>query len=522
MLSKSTIKYPIGIQSFDEIIREGYLYIDKTSLAHRLVNERKYIFLSRPRRFGKSLLLSTIEAYFRGRKELFKGLAMENLESRWETFPVFRIDLTGRKYDSEKDVERGLAATLERWEHEYGLPSADYDIGDRFYNLIIRAFERSGKRVVILVDEYDKPIIDAIEENEVQDKIRKRLQGFYSVIKKADEYVRFAMVTGVGKFAQLSIFSGFNNLKDISLDSRYCDICGITENEMRKYFTASVKIFASTRSLSEEEVWERLKAHYDGYHFCEDCPDIYNPFSVLNALDECKISNFWFRTATPGFLIKLFKKNKYPLMKLDRPMRSEDQLADITDNSRDIVPLLFQSGYLTIKQWDERRQQYILDFPNKEVYSGFWRSLVESFFPATYLSEGLDLFSFYENLAYGNVESFMLRLKSLIATTTSEHKHLREEHFQNVMAVIFRMLGINVQTEIHSSHGRCDMVVKCGNFIYIFEFKLDGSASEALAQIRDKGYIDPYLADSRTKILIGAVFSSETRNLSDWIIEKEP
>ncbi len=515
----ANIKYPIGIQNFDEIVRDGYLYVDKTAIIYRLVKERKYIFLSRPRRFGKSLLLSTIGAYFQGKRHLFKGLAIENLETEWMEHPVLRIDLTGRTYESAEDLHNGLSATLERWEAIYGLEAGHLDIGDRFYNILSKAYESSGSRVVVLVDEYDKPIIDVLEDSATQEKIRKILQGFYSVIKKADEYIRFAMVTGVGKFAQLSIFSGFNNLKDISLDQRYCTICGITEEEMHQYFTTSVKIFAETRSISEEDVWGKLKEHYDGYHFCDECPDIYNPFSVLNAFDECKISNYWFRTATPSFLVKLIRRNHYPLVYLDHPCRSEDQLADITDNSRDVVPILFQSGYLTIKLWDETREMYVLDFPNKEVYSGFWSSLVEEIFPTTTTSGGHDFFAFHQELSSGEADKFMHRLKSLISTTTSEHIRLKEEHFQNTLTVIFRMLGVTVHTEVHSARGRCDMIVECGRFIYIFEFKLDGNPSQALHQIKEKGYASPYASDPRTKILIGAVFSSNSRTLSAWEIE---
>ncbi len=515
-----SLKYPIGVQTFSEIIEEDYIYVDKTELVYRLVTENKYVFLSRPRRFGKSLLLSTIEAYFRGRHELFKGLAIEKLESEWEQYPVFRIDLTGRIYDTPEDVSRGLSITIEEWETEYGLKRGEADVNDRFYRLIRQAAVRTGRKVVVLIDEYDKPIIDVLENGEMQERIRKRLQGFYSVIKKADEYIRFAMLSGVGKFAHLSIFSGLNNLKDISLDRRYATICGITESEMHEYFGASVERFSHVASMPEEDVWRSFKLRYDGYHFCEDCEDIYNPFSVLNAFDSCRVDDYWFRSGTPSFLVKLVRRNNFELGSVDDATATASQLSNITDSGINVVPLLYQAGYLTIKGTDKETGEYHLGFPNEEVSRGFWESFIQSYFPNASGNGTFSINAIIRDINSGRAEDFMVRLQSLISDTPSDTERNKEIHFQNVMAIVGKMLGYRVRTEVHSGLGRCDMILETPRYIYIFEFKLDRSPKEALQQIVEKGYVLPFMADPRTKILIGADFSTELRTLSGWKIER--
>ncbi len=512
------IKYPVGIQNFPEIIEEDYLYVDKTRLVYDLVQRNKYVFLSRPRRFGKSLLISTLQAYFQGRKELFKGLAIEELEQDWIKYPVLRMDLTGKNYRSIKELERGLEKFIVEWEDEYGLPHSYFDIGDRFHDVIRKAAEVSGRKVVVLIDEYDKPIIDSLESPELQEEIRLGLQNFYSVLKKDDEYIQFAMLTGVGKFAHLSIFSGLNNITDISMDHPYNAICGITEQEMHEYFGESVKEFAEAKRITEKETWAEFKSQYDGYHFCEDGEDIYNPFSVMLAFNKKRIDDYWFRSGTPSFLVKLLRRNRLPLIKLEGIRRSADDLSDMTDATRDIVPLMFQSGYLTLRSYDTRRRQYLLDFPNREVYAGFWGSLVKAYFPRDLNPSGFDVITMTDNLRSGDIDSFMTSIQSLIASATTDHIVNREEHFQNMMAIICRMLGLEVQTEIHGAAGRCDMTVRCPGYIYIFEFKIDSTPEAALRQIEEKGYANPYLSDPRQKILIGANFSTDTRTLTGYAV----
>ncbi len=511
------IKYPVGVQNFPEIINEAYLYVDKTRDIYELVKRNKYVFLSRPRRFGKSLLISTIENYFKGRKELFRGLAIEELEKEWETYPVFRFDFTGRSYETPEDVSDSILSAIRRWEEDYRVELFDENEGERFFSLIKQVSERLGKRVVVLVDEYDKPIIDVLEDSPLQDKVTKRLQGFYSVLKKADEYIKFAMITGVGKFAHLSIFSGLNNLTDISMTIKYNTICGITESEMHQYFEESMKDYSDTNEIAEEEAWAEFKEQYDGYHFSQKGADIYNPYSVLNAFSLQSISDYWFSKGTPSFLVKLLRRNRVPLINLDRQWRSESDLSDMTDTTRDVIPLLFQAGYLTLRTYDPRRRQYQLDFPNREVYAGFWESLVKAYFPRDINPSGFDVFTLTDCLNSGDINGFMTSVGSLIASATTDHIVNREEHFQNMMAIICRMLGLQVQTEIHGAGGRCDMIALCTDYIYIFEFKINSTPDEALSQIEENGYEKPYLADSRKKILVGGNFSTETRTLTGWV-----
>lgn len=513
------IKYPAGIQTFPEIIEQGYLYVDKTAIIYDLVKRTKYVFLSRPRRFGKSLLLSTLQAYFQGRKDLFKGLAMENLEQDWTQYPVLRIDMATDSFESVEKLMDQLETKVQDWEKEYGVvPEKHHSHAARFERIIRTAYEQTGKKAVILVDEYDKPITDALHDQELQEAIRIRLQGFYSVIKASDQYIQFAMLTGVGKFAHLSIFSGLNNLTDISMTRLYNTICGITEDEMHQYFAESVKEYAVANDLTEEETWAEFKEQYDGYHFSRKGEDIYNPYSVLCAFSLQTISDYWFSKATPSFLVKLLRRNRIKLINLQEIWRREQQLADITDKTHDIVPLLFQAGYLTLRSYDPRRRQYQLDFPNREVYAGFWESLVDAYFPMDANPSGFDVFTLSDNLRSGDIENFMTSVQSLIASATTDHIVNREEHFQNMMAIICRMLGLEVQTEIHGAAGRCDMMVTTPAYIYLFEFKIDSTPEAALQQIEEKGYASPYESDARQKILIGANFSTKTRTLTGFVV----
>lgn len=520
-MSNVGIKYPIGIQTFDEIIKGGYLYVDKTDLIYKLVKDNKYIFLSRPRRFGKTLLISTMEAYFKGRKELFQGLAIEKLEDEWIEYPVLRFDLSMDSFESVDKLIGFLSAKLDLWEDEYYIKSAEsYSIAQRFERVIRVVSQSTGKRVVILVDEYDKPIVDALEDPNLQNNMRQRLQGFYSVIKGADAHIHFAMLTGVGKFAHLSIFPGLNNLNDISLDEPYNALCGISESQMHQYFELSVREFANINKITEEETWLRFKIQYDGYHFCRSGEDIYNPFSVLNAFSKNRIDDYWFRSGTPSFLVKLVKRNDIELGDLDNTYASASHLNNITDYSTNLVPLLYQSGYLTIKGWSGDTREYRLGFPNEEVKRVFWDFFVHSYFPSVSGSGVFSLLAFVKDLNSGNADQFMQRLQSLIADTSSDTERNKEIHFQNTMAIVGKMLGFRVRTEVHSALGRCDMVIETGNYIYLIEFKLNKSGEEALKQIKASGYVHPFLADSREKVLIGANFSTEIRTLSDWVIEK--
>lgn len=376
------MRFPIGIQSFDSLRRDGYLYIDKTELIYKLVDTGRYYFLSRPRRFGKSLLVSTIEAYFKGKKELFKGLAMERLETDWTERPVLHLDLNTGKYESVQSLLDTLNEALTAWEQEYGAAEAERNVGLRFKGVVQRAYEKTGHRVAILVDEYDKPLLQNIGNDELQEELRGILRLFYSVLKTQDRYIKFGLLTGVSKFGKLSVFSDLNNLKDISMDARYVGLCGITEEEIRQSLKEPLHNMAVANNVSDEGMACKLREQYDGYHFEYDTISIYNPYSLLNAFDSMALKDYWFETGTPSFLVKMLKQAHYDLNNLTHEEQSSDMLNSIDSLSVDPIPLLYQSGYLTIKGYDERFRMYKLGFPNKEVENGFIRYLLPHYAPS--------------------------------------------------------------------------------------------------------------------------------------------
>ena len=517
------IAYPLGIQTFEEIRKDDYLYIDKTELIYELVNQNKYVFLSRPRRFGKSLLLSTIQAYFEGRKELFEGLAISEFETEWKQHPVIRIDFTGASYESKDKLLDNLDISLSKYETLYGLEnSSNLSMSSRFTLIIEKAYNVSNKtKVVILIDEYDKPLQDSLHDDQLNESHRTELQGFYSVLKKCDEYIRFGLLTGVGKFGHVSIFSGLNNLTDISMEREFNSICGISESEFREYFPESVRQFAAANDMTEDEVWDRFRKTYDGYHFSKAKEGIYNPFSVLQAFRKKEFGEYWFRTGTPSFLTKVLKEIDYPLPELEGCMESASDLSDISNPRQNIVAMLFQTGYLTIKGYDEDWDEYELGYPNEEVRKGFTQYLYKYYvLPENKGTGSFDMRAFVTELNEGKAEEFMLRLQSFIADITPGQETKKEIHFQNNLYVIFRMLGLRVAVEIPSAAGRSDMEVKTDGYVYIFEFKINSMAEAALEQIKEKGYADPYKADSREVFLIGANFSTDTGKLETFIIEK--
>lgn len=413
-----------------------------------------------------------------------------------------------------------MSNILSGWERVLDISYQDDSIAVRFDRVLNASYQKTGKKAVILIDEYDKPLLSSLNDQKQYEGVRESLQGFYSVIKGDDSFIRFALVSGVSKFAHLSIFSGFNNLSDISFDDPYNALCGISESEMRAYFEESIGIFSSHTGLSIEESWKAFKKQYDGYHFSAYGEDIYNPFSVLNAFQKNKITDYWFKTGTPSFLVKLVDRNRFPIFQLDRPKRTESKLSEVTDSSRDFISFLYQAGYLTIKGWDAEYGEYTLDFPNEEVRKGFWDSFAMAYFPQVGYSTGFEVMDFLRKVNNGDAEGFMVALSSLLASANSETEPDKEIHFQNMMAVIFRMLGLYVRTEIHSSRGRCDLFMETPEIVYIFEFKINGSPEEALRQIKEKGYSEPYASDPREKFLIGADFSTESRTLSGWIVDK--
>ena len=511
--------YPIGIQDFESLRNDGYVYVDKTALIYKLATTGRYYFLSRPRRFGKSLLISTMEAYFRGKRELFKGLAIEQLEKDWKEYPILHIDLNTAKYDSADALLNVLNDILSYWESQYGTSPTEVTPELRFKGIVRRACEKTGQRVVILVDEYDKPMLQAIGDEALQDEYRNTLKAFYSVLKTQDRYIKFAFLTGVTKFGKVSVFSDLNNLDDISMDNRYIDICGITEQEMHRYFEESLHELAAGERLTYEETCDRLRLLYDGYHFEVDTVGLYNPFSLLNTLNKHKFGDYWFETGTPSFLVYLLKQADYNLNNLQEEMVSADILNSVDSMSKNPIPVIYQSGYLTIKGYDERFRIYKLGFPNKEVENGFVKYLLPMYTPIEENKSEFYIANFVSDIERGNPDGFMERLQSLFADSDYKITGKMEKYFQNSMYLIFKMMGFFTEVERTTSRGRMDIVMKTKDYIYVMELKLDGTADEALRQIDDKGYAEPFKTDGRQIYKIGVSFSSETRGIEDWRIE---
>lgn len=511
--------YPVGIQNFEKIRKEGYFYVDKTKWIYQLVTTGQYYFLSRPRRFGKSLLLSTLEAYFQGKKELFNGLAIETLEQEWINYPILHLDLNAKKYDSKASLDAILNQHLEKWEAIYGDTKKDRSPEERFAYMIEKISLATGRGVVILIDEYDKPLLQTINDDALQTEFRNTLKAFFGVLKSCDRYIRFAMLTGVTKFSKVSVFSDLNNLMDISIDRRYNNLCGITKEELYTNLSKEIKELASANQMTENEVREELKKWYDGYHFDEDSADIYNPFSLLNTFAKMKFSSYWFETGTPTFLVEILKKSGYPLADLTNAMATSDTLGDIDSINENPIPILYQSGYLTIKSYNFEFQTYTLGFPNREVEDGFIRYLLPYYTSVQKSESSVELVRLVQEIRGGKINSFMQRLQSFFAGTPYELVRDIELHYQNVLFIIFKLLGFYTQAEYHTSQGRIDLVVKTDRYIYVMEFKLNGSAEQALQQINEKQYALPFATDHRTVYKIGANFSNQTRGLEKWIVE---
>ena len=507
--------YPIGIQSFEEIRNGGYVYVDKTALIYKLTSTGKYYFLSRPRRFGKSLLVSTMEAYFSGRKELFNGLVMASLEKDWVSYPVLHLDLTGAAYLSIDELYSKFNSFLSKYEERYDICTGERVASVRFENIIDVAYRKTGQKVVILIDEYEKPIIDNIDNPELMEQFRRELQGFYSVIKGKDNAIRFAFMTGVTKLGKMSIFSGLNNLNDISMDARYADICGISEQELKSYFGESVRTLAEMNGLSEEECYKKLASMYDGYHFHYRSPGIYNPFSILNTFNANEFRMYWFETGTPTFLVRYLKQGNYNLDNIAKNDVSVETLTGANYVSPAPITLMYQAGYLTIKDYDQRFNTYNLDYPNEEVKSGFLNSLSHLYAPALAGGE-LSVYQFIRDIEKGDSKSFMERLTAFFAGNSYEIQGDLELYFQNVMSIMLKMMGLYVKTEYQTSNGRIDILFDTDKYVYIIELKRDQSADIALKQIEEKGYDKPFLASGKQIIKLGINFSSETKTIDGW------
>ena len=518
-MEKKHIKYPIGVQDFEDLRKKGYAYVDKTRQVYEIATRGKCYLLGRPRRFGKSLLLSTFEAYFSCKKELFEGLAIEKLEEDWVEYPVLHLDLNTGEYLTERGLASVLSDTLNGWERLYGSSDGEDSLPLRFKGAVERAHEMTGRQVVILVDEYDKPLLSTFGRPELQDMYRGQLKAFYSVIKTQDRHIRFAFLTGVTKFGKVSVFSDLNNLKDISMDEKYADICGITEGELHSQFDDDIEALARKNRISFQEACFKLKERYDGYHFCPDSDGVYNPFSLLNALDNSKIGDYWFETGTPTFLVQLLKDSDYDLRKLQHGEAEATELSGVNATDGNPVPIIYQSGYLTIKGYDKRFEQYVLGFPNKEVENGFVRQLLPMYAADRKRSTTFDVKRFISDVESGDPESFMSRLQTFFEDADYRIAGKKEIYFQNVMFVVFKILGFYTEVERTTARGRIDVVIKTPGYVYVMECKLDGSAEDALRQIEEKGYAKPFAMDKRVVFKIGMNFSSKIRGIESWRIE---
>ena len=512
------MKYPIGIQDFEKLRRGGFAYVDKTRFVYELAATGCYYFLGRPRRFGKSLLTSTLRYYFEGRRELFKGLAIEQLEKDWTVHPVLHLDLNSGKYDSLDELRDELSKHLTIWEERYGDQFKDKRLSERFFQVIKLACEQTKQPVVILIDEYDKPLLQNFDNPRLQDELRSELKAFYSVLKTQDKYIRFAFLTGVTKFGKVSVFSDLNNLKDISMDERYAEICGITEAEMHRYFEPALHTLAEKNGMTYEEVCAELKERYDGYHFRAGGAGMYNPFSLLNTLDSQEFGDYWIETGTPTFLVQLLQDCRYDLTRLQDNEVESSVLVSVDSIRSNPLPLIYQSGYLTVCSYDKEFRTYRLGFPNKEVESGFISFLLPYYMQEEKRSE-FSVQQFVREVRRGETESFMERLQALFASMNYQIMGEMEKYFHNSLFLIFKMMGLYTEVEYVSAKGRADIVVKTQNYIYIIECKLDGTAEEALQQIEKKGYAAPFAKDSRQLFRIGISFSSKERGMTDWQIE---
>lgn len=513
---------PMSVQDFEKLREANCVYVDKTEYIYTLVHDVAQFFLSRPRRFGKSLLLSTMKAYWEGKKELFSGLTIEKLEAEnkdaWQPHPVFYFDFNGENYH-QIFVEKVLTAHLKRWEKHYEITDDSETIGERFQNLLMKVSEKTGKRCVVLVDEYDKPLLDLVDDPERQEHNKAVFKGFFSNLKNCDAYVRFVFITGVTKFHKVSIFSDLNQLNDISLNEDFSGICGITDEELREYFAPEISAIAKKRKISEEECLQTLKTQYDGYRFHQDGVNVYNPYSLIKAFYDKEFGSYWFETGTPTFLVEKLRNDHFDVRKFSNQtiFSTERILKDYTGDTLDPIPLLYQSGYLTISDYNPKMRRYVLSFPNDEVRYAFLESLVPVYVPKANATNGLDIFTLDEYVENGDLEGIRNVLTGLFANISyTTNNPVFEHYFQTVIYVVFTLLGRYVMTEQQAYKGRIDCKVETDHFVYLFEYKLDKTAEDALNQIDTKDYQLSFSADKRKLFKIGVSFDSKERKLADW------
>ncbi len=513
------IKYPVGIETFANIIEEGYAYVDKTEIIYKLTQSGKYFFLSRPRRFGKSLMLSTMEAYFNGRKELFEGLWLGQAQGvDWTPRPVLRFNFVDVEC-SVNGIKSVLESHLIRWENQYGISDKDLNYPQRFRNVIAAACEVTGQKVVVLIDEYDKVLVNTMHEPEVHEDVKTVLKPLFGVLKGADQYIHFAILTGVSRFSKLNIFSDINNLRDISLSDEFCTLCGITEKELTESFKEGIRNFAEVQGVSSNEMAKILKDNYDGYHFSQNSPDIYNPFSLINAFAENKILHRWFESGTPTFLVKMMQESDLDIHSLFTTEADSASLSSSEMSFTNLTALLYQTGYLTIKDYNKEDMEYTLGIPNREVAEGMFKCLLPEYSGQGKDPSMLAVRKIRNAIRAGQPEEMMGQLQtffSRIPYTLSKGR--AESYFQNNLYIIFSLLGFAVQAEYTTARGRIDILLQTPKYVYIMELKLNGTPEEALQQIEDNGYCEPFDNDPRQLFRVGMSFSKRKRNIERWVV----
>ena len=519
-MTKIVNKYPVGIQTFSKIRENGYLYIDKTQyIVDFREKQMSYVFLSRPRRFGKSLFASTLQAYFEGRKELFDGLAIADYEKEWVKHPVLHFDLSGAKHFDADALNNYLNLQLLPYEKLYGKGEGEIRPNERLDGIVKRACEQTGKKVVVIIDEYDAPLLDVVHEKDNLRQLRLIMQNFYSPLKKLDPYLEFTFITGITKFSQLSIFSELNNLDNISMFDQYSAICGISKTELTTQMKPDVEALGEALGMTYEECLAELTRFYDGYHFSKKSEDVFNPFNLVKALNARKIAPYWFGSGTPSYLIKALQKYHVNVMDIEKKSCDVDDFDISPEMMTSALPLLYQSGYLTIKKYNPILHRYTLEYPNREVKIGMLKSLAPNYLSPITLDNNSLVGDFLEKLYEADVDGAMVRLKAYLASISNRLSNKSERDFQTVFYLIFNLMGAHMRVEEDSAIGRADAVVYMPDAVFVFELKYDGSAEDAIRQIDEKGYLIPYSADGKRLFKIGVNYDSNQRTIGDWIIK---
>ena len=513
-------KYPIGIQTFSKIREENCYYVDKTDLIYKMVQDYNFVFLSRPRRFGKSLLVSTLASYFRGEKDLFEGLAIDKLETEWKKYPVIHLSLASVKAIEIEGIKEVIDYNLATIEKEYDIPSVTGDLGMRLKNIIMGCNEKYGEKVVVVLDEYDAPLLNVIHDPEKLQEVRQLMRTLYSPLKDCDRYLRFVFITGISKFSQLSIFSEINNIKNISMMREYSTICGFTQEELENTFTAGIDKLAERLEITREQALDKLRTTYDGYHFSKTSPGMYNPFSIINSMSDGDISKYWFSTGTPTFLVNMLKKFNTDISTIDGSTSVAEEFDAPTEGMTSVLPLFYQSGYLTIKDYNFQNGLFTLGYPNQEVRDGLMNALYPFYVSPNTMGKSMNIWKICEGMMNGDPETSFQVLQAYIKSIPYQDSNFPENHYTQMLYVIFSLLGLYVQSQVRTADGRIDVLITTNDYIYVIEVKLNDSPENTLKQIDEKGYLLPYTLDGRKLFKIGAEFiTGDKRQIDKWIIK---